>query len=110
MPIEIDTREEGGALIIRLAGSGGVPEAPEIESALTLAAAKRAPLTVFDLSGLDFISSLVVGAMNSYRTAAQRHDGEVRFAGITEPIKLVIHRGRLDDVWDIRASVEDALR
>src|ERR1035441_4794014 len=63
----VDTNSHPSGLIVRIVGEAGIDNISTLEGELLKISALRPPLVVFDLSGLDFIASLGMGALMSFR-------------------------------------------
>jgi anti-anti-sigma regulatory factor len=64
----------------------GVLEAGVLEASLSRLAARRPARVTFDLSGLQFISSLAMGSLVTFRRAAARAGGRVCLAPDLQPM------------------------
>jgi anti-anti-sigma factor len=78
-----------------------VAEAGELEAALLPLAARRPGRVTFDLGGLEFISSLAMGVLVSYRRAAARAGTEVCLAPDLHPaVREALDRAELLSLFD----------
>jgi anti-sigma B factor antagonist len=96
------------AVVIRLAGELGINTSQDLERHLTQECARHPRVTVFDLSGLEFMSSLGLGVLVTYRRAAQRWGGRVAVAAARPAIVEVLKRTGLASTLDLRDTVADA--
>ena len=76
----METNSHPSGLIVRVVGEAGISNVAVLERELTKILVLRPPLVVFDLSGLDFIASLGMGALMSFRQGLVRNGGMVRVA------------------------------
>jgi anti-anti-sigma factor len=76
---------------------------------LTRLLARRPHLVVFDLAGLTFVASLVLGALVSFRRALARHGGKVTPAGLQPAVKEVFHAAGLLALFPVSETVAEAL-
>ncbi len=63
---------------------------------------------VFDLSGLEYIDSSGLGAFVKRMKEARKKGGDVKFVAPSEDVRKVLELTRLDRVFDIRESSEEA--
>jgi anti-anti-sigma regulatory factor len=75
--LEVAVLETGEGALVRLEGVAGVLEAGALEAPLARLAARDPARVIFDLSGLQFISSLVMGSLVAFRRAAVRAGSRV---------------------------------
>jgi anti-anti-sigma factor len=93
LPIEISIEQVAWETVVRLAGSGGFDQADSLTASLLPLSASRPHLVTLDLSRLHFISSLVIGALVSFRRGVVRTGGRVRLAGdLQEPVREALER------------------
>src|SRR4051812_28727192 len=78
--LTVEASPHPSGLIIKITGDAGVENIETLEGELTKLSAQRPPLIVFDLSGLEFIASLGMGALMSFRKGIVRNGGVVRIA------------------------------
>ena len=71
-PLEMEVRREGPAAVILIHGSAGIQDAEQIGSALQDLTAKQSTPIVLDLSDLDFICSVGLGAIISGHLRTRR--------------------------------------
>jgi anti-anti-sigma factor len=85
-----------GEVVVRVAGEAGVRQAAELTAALLGPSAGRPALVTLDLAGLNFISSLAMGVLVSFRRGVVRAGGLVRLApGLQEPVHEALERARV---------------
>jgi len=107
LSVHAETHPSG--LIVRVTGDAGVDNVPVLEQELNKLSAKHAPLVVFDLSGLDFIASLGMGALMAYRQGVVRHGGMVRLAAAKPSVLDAFKRACLNALFNTCSSVDEAL-
>jgi anti-sigma B factor antagonist len=107
---DLESNERDGAVIVRITGELGITEVDRLRAYLLGFSAKHPALTVFDLSGLDFITSLAMGALAEYRRGVLRHAGQIRLAGLNPNIKEAFVRSGLDDLMPIHETVDQAVQ
>ena len=109
IPLELDIREEGAARVVRVLGSVGMNEAERLRVALDELVALSAGRVVLDLTGMDFICSLGLGAMISARQKLLDHEGELRLVNPQPPIREMLEATRLTELFAIYGSIEEAV-
>jgi anti-anti-sigma factor len=65
---------------------------------------------VIDFSGVDFLSSALLGKLISLNTKAQARKGSVRLCNLPPGVVEIFHTSRLDRVFSINEDVAEALR
>jgi anti-anti-sigma regulatory factor len=80
-------------VVVRLAGSGGFNKADALTAILPPLSAGRPSLVTLDLSKLNFLSSLVMDELVSFRRGVVRTGGRVRLAGtLQQPVREALER------------------
>lgn len=104
----VDIAARGPATVASLSGEVDLERSPVVRRALLDALRDPRPLVV-DLSGVSYIdSSGIASLVEAYQTA--RKQGTALMLAAVSPAALrVMQLARLDRVFDIRASVDDAL-
>jgi len=107
LDVQIETRD--GCTVVRLSGDGGVANADRLRTSLIRLTALRPSLTVFDLAGVVFVASLFLGLLVGFRRDMLRVGGQVRLAALQPNVDDIVRAARLEQLFPITASVEDAL-
>ena len=87
--MEIDVQVEGKALVARICGRVDTVSAPAFEKGLVEALGREEKLLVFDLAGLEYISS---AGLRVFLTAAKKQKakgGDIRLAATQGSVKKV---------------------
>jgi anti-sigma B factor antagonist len=105
--IQTDSRPTG--LIIRIAGEAGMDNVEKLEGELKKISTSRPKLVVFDLSSLDFIASLGMGALMAFRQGVVRDGGMVRVAAAQPAVLDSFKRACLNALFNTCNSVDEAL-
>lgn len=87
--MDIDIQIEGNALVAAVRGRVDTLSAPAFEKAVSGALNGREMLLVFDLSGLEYISSAGLRVIISAAKTLKRKGGEVRLAATSGSVKKV---------------------
>ena len=106
----VDTNSHPSGLIVRIVGEAGIDNVSTLEGELLKISALRPPLVVFDLSGLDFIASLGMGALMSFRQGVVRNGGTVRVAAAQPAVLDAFKRACLNALFNTCNSVDEALK
>jgi anti-anti-sigma factor len=107
--LTVESNQHPSGLIIKITGDAGVENIAVLEQELTKLVATRPPLVVFDLSGLDFIASLGMGALMSFRKAVTRNGGALRIAAAKPAVLDAFKRAALKELFNTCATVDEAL-
>lgn len=68
------------------------------------------PKIVLDMAGLDFVDSAGLGALLSCLHETQRHNGQLLLAAMSHSVQTLMELMRMDGVFSIHPSVEDAVK
>ena len=107
---ECRVAETPWGVLLRLEGAVGVHAVDRMPFIVMLMrlVARRPPLVVVDLSGVTFLSSLAIGALVGLRRDLGRWGGRVKLAAIPPMIYESLKTSRLDTLFEICATVEEA--
>lgn len=108
MTISEQTRE--GSLVIRLEGDIDASNAADLRSQLQEAIGRHQGRFVLDLSSVGFIDSSGLGALVGFYKQVRVGEGDVRLAGLQEAVQKIFALTRLDRVFGMHDTVEDALQ
>ena len=107
---DLDSSERNDAVIVRIQGELGITEVDRLRAYLLGFSAQHPALTVFDLSGLTFITSLAMGALVEYRRGVLRHGGQVRLAGLNPSLQEAFVHSGLGALMPIHETVDQAVQ
>lgn len=107
--ISVQAIPHRSGLIIKIAGDAGVENVPALELELTRLSATHPSLVVFDLSELDFIASLGMGALMAFRKGIVRTGGIVRLAAAKPQVLDSFKRAALKELFNTCDTVDEAL-
>ena len=109
-PFECHVVETAWGVILRLEGEAGVHAVDRMPFMLMLMrlVARRPPLVVVDLSGLTLFSNLAMRALVTFSCDLRRWGGRVKLAAIPPLIYESLKTSRLDTLFEICATVEEA--
>ncbi|HEO65712.1 MAG TPA: anti-sigma factor antagonist [Spirochaetes bacterium] len=106
--MELSTRKEGKVQIIQLEGRLDVHLSLEIEQAVNDLIDKGEKFLLFDLAGVQYLSSsglrIFIAAMRRLKGV----DGSLKLANMSESVKKIFKVVELIDLFEIYPSVEEA--
>lgn len=108
--LALEVKTEGPAVVVRVCGSAGMREAEQMRSALEELAAAQPPLIVLDLTAMDFICSMGLGAIIQSHLRSRHHHGQVRLVNPQPAVQDLLETTRLNKLFQIYSSVEQAIR
>jgi anti-sigma B factor antagonist len=101
---------DGGTSVVAVSGEVDVHSAPALRDAITALLASGERSVVVDLSEVSFLDSTGLGALVSARTAAGTTGGSLPLVCTHERVLRLFTITGLDDVFEIHAGVDDALK
>jgi anti-anti-sigma factor len=108
-PLQVEVERTPLAVHVRIVGSASMDQAHRLQERLEELVAHRDPLIVLDLSGMDFISSMGLGAIIAGYLRARRHDGEVRLAAPRPAVYQLLETTRLTKLFGVFPTVQEAI-
>ena len=108
-PIDIQVNRQGDAAVMKVVGSASMAEADQLRTAIEELVSERISVVVLDLSDMDFICSLGLGAIISGHIKCRHHQGQIRLAGPTPSVRQLLETTKLTKLFGIFDTVEDAL-
>jgi len=106
--LEITDSVDGDVTVLTLKGQATIAAVNTLERQLMGLAASRPKLTVFDMAGVDAISSLAMGTIVAYHQGVQRRGGVVVLAAVPAPVKMAFDVAKLDTLLTFANTVDDA--
>jgi anti-anti-sigma factor len=107
--MELKTRKEGKVTIIELEGRLDVHLSLEIEQAVNDIIDKGEKYLLFDLEGVQYLSSsglrIFIAAMRKLKSI----DGSLKLANMSDSVKKIFKVVELIDLFEIYDSVDEAL-
>jgi anti-anti-sigma factor len=107
--LQITSEQVDGALVIRLSGEPHMKAGAPMQELVATTVASQPTKVVIDLSGLDFISSLVAGRLVAMQTFLKRQSGRAVIAGPNKMVKDALVRMRVVTLIPIVDTLEQAL-
>ena len=108
--LQLELERKSSAVLVRLIGSAGMEDAPRLQEKLEELASPKGSLIVLDLSGLDFISSMGLGAIIAGHLKSRQRGCEIRLASPRPVVLQLLETTRLTKLFGVFPSVEEALR
>jgi anti-anti-sigma factor len=109
-PLHIEVVETEQGIIIRLSGDGGTVAVDALQRPLSGIQARKPTLVIFDLAGLTTVASLFMGALVTFRRCLVRSGGSVKLARPRPLVLEAFQRARLDQLFEVTHSVDEAIR
>jgi anti-anti-sigma factor len=99
--------EAVGEVVVRITGEGSFSQADALTAALLGLIARRPPVVVLDLSGLNSLSCLITGVLTAFRRAIVRAGGQVRLArALQEPVLAALARAEILALFTATTEVQ----
>jgi anti-sigma B factor antagonist len=109
--IDVTSRHEGDVLVLGLKGKLiGEPMSAKFSEAVQAAIDKGERKVVLDFSGVDWINSSGISMLLTAREKLQLARSKMRLAAINPSVKGVISMSKMDLVFEIHPSAEEAVR
>jgi anti-sigma B factor antagonist len=110
MDFAVDHRLTGKLTIVTVSGELDVFTSPRLRETLLDVVEGGALHLIVDLSGVEFLDSTGLGVLVGIHHRLQAHDGTMSFVGASERLRRVFHITRLDKLFTIHPTLDDALR
>ena len=108
--LTLDVQTGPAATIVRVCGSAGMREAEHMRSVLEELNASRPPVIVLDLSRMDFICSMGLGAIIQGHLRSRHHSGQIRLVNPQPAVMELLETTRLTKLFQIFATVQEAVQ
>jgi len=102
-------RWQGDAAVVEVVGDVDLGRAPELQKALLEVADRRPSRIVVDLGGVAYMDSSGVASLVKLLSRTRRCGIHLSLAALTQRVRGVFEITRLDEVFDIRPTAEEAL-
>ena len=107
--LTLDVQTGPQATIVRVTGSAGMREAEHMRSVLEELNASCPAIIVLDLSRMDFICSMGLGAIIQGHLRSRHHSGQIRLVNPQPAVRELLETTRLTKLFPVFASVEEAV-
>jgi anti-sigma B factor antagonist len=108
--MEIKQRTAGDGVIVGLSGEVDMSTSPDARRAFLDLVEKKTKKILVDLSQVTYIDSSGLATLVECFQNTRRYGGQLRLFGLNDNIKDVFSLARLDTIFDIRKSEEEALQ
>ncbi len=108
--MEIKITNHEGARIIALSGDIDMYTSPEVRKQLLHLIDLRVPVIMVDLANVSYIDSSGIATFVEGLKGVMSYRGRLKFFGIPLRVKEIFNFSRLDKVFDMYGSMEDALK
>lgn len=109
LQIVID-RDQMVCTVVHLSGAAGIDEADRLSRELRQVASETHGRLVLNLTDLEFICSMGLGALIVAHIAGQKRDCEVRLAGPQPAVREVLQTTRLDRIFPLYDDLNSAVQ
>ena len=108
---EFEWEIRGGFLVIQInARRATVDMAPEIKERLYTEIDNGSIKIIIDFSYVEFVDSSFLGALVAGLKRVKSKDGEIKISGLHPHVKITFELTRLDHLFKIYTSIEQAMR
>jgi anti-sigma B factor antagonist len=108
MDLELNVRQVGDYTVVEIGGEIDVYTAPRLREKLIELVSEGSYHLIVDLERVDFLDSTGLGVLVGGRKRVKPHEGSLQLVCTQEKILKIFRITGLDQVFSIRASVEDA--
>ncbi len=108
--MEIKLRDHEGAKIVALSGDIDMYTSPALRKQLLLLIDQRVPVIMVDLANVTYIDSSGIATFVEGLKGMMSYRGRLKFIDIPERVKEIFNFSKLDRVFDMYGSMEDALK
>ncbi len=108
--MEIKIKDHEGAKIIALSGDIDMYTSPELRKQLLLLIDQRTRVIMVDLENVTYIDSSGIATFVEGLKDMMSYSGRLKFFGIPMRVREIFNFSKLDKVFDMYGSMEDALK
>lgn len=98
-----------GLMVVTLAGNADMSAVNDLDRGMLIVSAVKPSTVIFDLSGVTFVCSLTLGSLVAARHGVKTNGGRCILAGPVPDVERVIVRSRLDSIFEIKPTLEEAM-
>lgn len=107
--LSIEIVETPDGLVADIVGDVGVPQVDALQKHFLQLTARHPRLVILNCARMPFISSLGMGAFVALAKGIRLRGGRVMLAALQPPVLAVFRHARLQDVFELHATAEQAL-
>jgi len=108
--MELATRDLGNIKVLAIAGSFDTFTASPARQWLEDATKTPPANVVVDLTDVQFLDSTALSILVQGMKRSRERNGELRLCGLQQPVRMIFELTRLDRVFEIFPSEEEAVR
>ncbi len=109
-PLNISTERRGDAAIVRLTGSCSMHVSQRVGDCVRDLASEGLRVIAVDMSGVDFVESTTLGLLVAGYLRARKNNGDVRIVAPAPEIMRLFELTRLEQLFRIFPTVDDAIQ
>jgi anti-sigma B factor antagonist len=102
-------RQDGSAVVMELAGDIDLHSSIELRQHLLSLLAKKPPVIVLNLGGVDFMDSSGLATMVEALQLSRRAGGQIRLVALKQRVRNLLEISRLDAIFKIYTTEAEAL-
>jgi anti-sigma B factor antagonist len=107
--LETKVEEVSGVPIVRVAGEIDAFTTPELKTALNEAIESSTKGLIIDLTEVSYMDSSGFGALLGAAKRVKPQGGTIYLVGCSDTIKRILHITKLDIMFELLATVEEAI-
>lgn len=108
--LSVRTVAKDGALIVSPLGDVDLTASPTLRQELKKAQATRPQRLIVDLKGVPYMDSSGVATLVEAMQQARRNNTRMVLSGLTDRVRSIFEIARLDTVFSISPSTDDAMK
>ncbi|RMI01654.1 MAG: anti-sigma factor antagonist [Calditrichaeota bacterium] len=108
--INVNVRSQGSTKIVAIEGEVDLYSSPQVRDTLLEVVQQQPPAVVVDLRGVSYMDSSGLATLIEALQMIEQHSGRLLLADIRPEVREVFELSRLDSVFRIYDSVEQALQ
>jgi anti-sigma B factor antagonist len=101
----VSNGQHDGTVIVRLTGPLTLSNMFAFQDDLRTLAS---PLTIFDLSGTEYMDSAGIGVLTNFFVSAQKHGRKMALAGVNHRVEALLDLTRVKSLLRVFPTVEEA--
>jgi anti-sigma B factor antagonist len=107
--MQIEITDRGAATVIAISGEIDMSSSPRLRVQLLEFVGKKAPRLFIDFSGVSYIDSSGIATFVEGLKGMKCYGGRLTFVGIPPKIAEIFSFAKLDRVFEMHGSIDDAL-
>ncbi len=107
--MELSGEQIDGIMVLHLSGRFDAYEAPVVEQFFQRINTDPLPYLVVDLSRVNFIDSTGLATLTIGMKRCRQQQGDLTLCGMQQPVSVIFRLTRLDTVFTMAATLEEAI-